>query len=177
MDSANPNQGWSYPANDNIFRQNQLKLSVNKSIKARIEEYRYKELVDSFLEDEEMEWVNTLLECLQGYDEINQELIRLLDEEVTYENKRPPFIANKPHIVIDYEKEVCLTPTVNRIWAESKNICQLSKSRKGIGVRTASTQKLIHEERSRSRIEDASKEKKGFFGNNQENNQVAVEEW
>lgn len=150
------NSGYSYPENENIFKQNQLKLSVNSSIRAQIDEYRFKEMVDSFLTPQQVEYVDTLFQCVQAADEVNQEVLELLQNEINTENMKRQEENNVrlregvealPLVKIDFDKEIALTPTVNRLWAEAKTICQLSKGLNGNGVRTASTQKLIHEER------------------------------
>lgn len=182
--------GYSYPDNDNVFRQNQLKLSVNGSVKAEIEKFRYKELVDSFLTDDRIEWVDTLLQCVQGYDEINMEIIELLEEEVQRENQLllDRLVHEHPEatkefletqfgmqaIRINFEEPVCLTPTIHRVWSESKNICQLAKSRHGVGVRTASTQTLIHEQKQ-SYNENLNQGPKGILGSFNKNAQPDTE--
>lgn len=154
VSSNNQSSGYTYPENTDVFKQNQLKLSQNPQVQAGIEKYRYKELVDSFLDKERIEWVDLLLQCLVGYEEINQEILKIYYAE-----------AKKNGIEIDEnDNSICLTPTINRVWAEAKNISQLAKSKDGIAVRTASTQHLIQQSSSfaHEKVEDASK--KGMLG-------------
>lgn len=157
--------GYSFPDNDNVFRQNQLKLSTNPGIKAEIEKFRYKELVDGFLTEDKIEWVDTLLQCVQGYDEVNQEIIDLYKVEIGKENYERK-LKSLPEISIDFEPEekIFLYPTIFRMWAESKNICQLSKAKNGIGVRTASTQTLIHEQKQQYNENLLPKKNEGILG-------------
>lgn len=146
--------GYSYPENTDVFKQNQLKLSQNPLVQAEIEKYRYKELVDSFLNAQQIEWVDILLQCLVGYEEINKEILKVYYDE-----------AKKHGIEVNEDdNSICLTPTINRVWAEAKNISQLAKSKGGVAVRTASTQHLIQESSSfaHEKMEDANK--KGILG-------------
>ena len=168
-DNANNNTGYSFPRNDNVFKQNQLKLSVNASIKADIEKFRYKELVDSFLSENQAEQVDILLQCVQAYDEINQEIQSIIQDEIDKINQaiaeKYPDKKEEYQLVIDTKNQsMGLTPTVHRVWAESKNICQIAKSIDGIAVKTASEQKIIHQQKTEYEETMKQAEKKGLIG-------------
>ncbi len=152
--NSNNQSGYTYPENSEVFKQNQLKLGQNPLVGSELEKYRYKELVDSFLDEKRIEWVDILFQCIQGYEEINQEILKIFYEECQKNGISIP----------DNDASICLTPTINRTWNEAKNISQLAKSKGGVAVRTASTQHLIQETTSKhnENIQDASN--KGVLG-------------
>lgn len=172
--------GYPYADNDINFRQNLLKLSNNPDIYDEIEKFRFKEIADSFLNEDELRWADGYLRAIISYHEVNNELRawtinRYKKMNIKRAEMGLPLINIERQI--SKKKMTHLDQSIQSCWGAVKNICQLAKSRNGIAVRTATTQKIIQQSTSFNRQESMDENKGGIFGGfkKKQDNQGVVE--
>jgi len=142
---AYDNRGLPYADNDTNFKQNLIRTSKTEEL-GWLEEFRHKEMTDAFITDDEAEYCIRTLEVVQNNIEIHHEIISKYLDHLLKINRTRKMQGLK---LISLEKEFlkykkgCLMPTIQRDMSRIKNICQISKSRNGIGVKTLTTQQTV----------------------------------
>ena len=155
------NRGLPYADNDTNFKQNLIRTSKTAEL-GLLEDFRHKEMTDSFITPEEADYCISQLESTQSFIEITHSILERRVEYLIRLNKERKKSGKK---LISIEKEFekykrrILQPTVQRLMSRVKNICQIAKSRDGIGVKTLTTNQVVHLSREETKNFDEDKPK------------------